>query len=261
MESMGCASTHSSFSLREVIRRLKPKLPSESIQRALFFARSYLICSHLAFAVWRIQFHFPHSQLLCASSQETNWILFVNSCLTRCWQQNRQTHAQVTLLGKNELSWRIPQSRAALDLETGNESCCWREQFCCFYIFCDELCKSEAAQVVSGGRAGGSHSRKQLCKRGSNFHIGNQIGERRSNASAIRYRRQERKPQVRAGRSAKVNDEKLVQQAHSHNKWPQNNRFKNKRTQILELLWRHLNFSTKYGLRSKLPCLEMISTQ
>jgi hypothetical protein len=67
----------------------------------------------------------------CESSRETNRI-FVNSCLTRCWQQNRQTHAQVTLgaMGKNELSWRIPIS---LSLETGNESC-WREQFCCFYI-------------------------------------------------------------------------------------------------------------------------------
>jgi len=61
MESMGCASTHSSISLREVIR-LRPNCHFRIDQkRALFFARSYLIYSHLAFAVWRIEFHFPLS--------------------------------------------------------------------------------------------------------------------------------------------------------------------------------------------------------
>jgi hypothetical protein len=79
----------------------------------------------------------------------------VNSCLTRCWQQNRQTHAQVNLgaMGKNELTL-LAHSSLARRTQLGNcwQRARWREQFCCFY-FCDELCKSEAAGAGGVRRA------------------------------------------------------------------------------------------------------------
>jgi hypothetical protein len=105
---------------------------------------------------------------------------------------------KTNLAHSSHSTWKLLATRAS-------KRALRREQFRCFY-FCDELCKSEAAGAGGVRRAARENNSFARGARISILEIKSQSAD--PNASAIRYRRQERKPQVRAGSSAKVNDEK-----------------------------------------------------
>jgi len=107
---------------------------------------------------------------------------------------------KTNLAHSSHSTWKLLATRAS-------KRALRREQFRCFYISAMNYVKvRRPAQVVSGGRAARENNSFARGARISILEIKSQSAD--PNASAIRHRRQERKPQVRAGSSAKVNDEK-----------------------------------------------------